>query len=167
MLSNFSWKAARDETGQLTYFLSGKITENSMIQQFAGEIRAFTGMKIALDMSGLTEVNSSGIASWMKFIEFLKNNKIVVEYLNCSVTIVQQMNMVRQFNGGFTVKSIYAPYYCPKCDEESTVKMTIPPGATSSIIDIKESILCDNCQGQKEFDDIAESFLSFLDNIKA
>lgn len=163
MSKQFMWKAARSEHGQITYYLSGEITENSPIKQFAGEIQAFTGMTILLDMSDLHEVNSSGIANWMKFIEFLKNHKITVEFIKCSVTIVQQMNMVRQFSGGFKVRSIYCPYFCPNCDTESIVKIEIPEGATSNIVDLPENISCDNCDGTREFDDLAESYLSFLD----
>jgi ABC-type transporter Mla MlaB component len=163
MADQFMWKAARDEQGRITYFLTGNITENSPIQKFAAEIQTFSGMTIHLDMSGLNEVNSSGIANWMKFIEFLKNNNIKVEFSNCSVTIVQQMNMVRQFSGGFKVASIFAPYFCPKCDAESIVKLDIPDGATSSIVDLKDNLPCGVCGEEKEFDDIAESYLSFLD----
>lgn len=157
------WKAARDANGKISYFLSGSITENSPMQKFASEIQAFSGHTISLDMSGVHEVNSSGIANWMKFIEFLKNNNIKAEFVNCSVTIIQQMNMVRQFNGGFKVKSLFAPYFCPNCDEESEVLVTIPEGATSSIVDLKDSLKCETCNNNKEFDDIADSYLSFLD----
>ena len=48
MSKQFMWKAARSEHGQITYYLSGEITENSPIKQFAGEIQAFTGMTILL-----------------------------------------------------------------------------------------------------------------------
>ena len=73
------------------------------------------------------------------------------------------MNMVPQFKGKYHVSSAFAPYYCAKCDKEHGAEIEIPEGATSSMVQVAESLPCKTCASTMVFDDVLDEYFSFLD----
>jgi hypothetical protein len=86
-------------------------------------IPRFAKQTLVFDLAGVNGINSCGVREWVLFMrEFSKTTDLSLE--NCSVSIVDQFNLVPQTMGNAHVTSFYAPYYCANCDEEVTVLLS-------------------------------------------
>ncbi len=111
---------------------------------------------VVVDLSGVDRVNSFGVREWIRFL-----NALVAAGMRCaldgvSVPMVRQMNMIPQARDGAEVRTIYAPYYCPACDDERTVKLA--SGARAA----PDHAPCPTCGAEMEFDDVPDAFFAFL-----
>jgi anti-anti-sigma regulatory factor/DNA-directed RNA polymerase subunit RPC12/RpoP len=160
----FSWnsKVVADQVVELS--MMGQINEHSPLEQIVHAIKQLPGTKIRIDLTEVENINSSGVGRWLEMIDSFQKHRFDVEFIHCPINIVQQMNMVPQFRGHFHVRSAFTPYYCSNCDKEYIVEIAIPKGAQSKSVPIKESLSCQICGGVMFFDDIPDSFLSFLDH---
>ncbi len=136
--------------------LSGDITEESNFSA----ITDLKPSKVTLNLSEITRINSTGVREWINFVSALQKagTRIVLE--QCSVAIVQQLNMISNFRGGGQVTSVYSPYFCESCEAEHTRLLTLAPGKKP---DLNEPFNCPTCQSLMEFDDLPETYLSFMD----
>ncbi|MEZ4742278.1 MAG: hypothetical protein R3B45_07510 [Bdellovibrionota bacterium] len=123
---------------------------------------------IIFDLSEVENFNSCGIREWIYLIKDYSNlGKLI--FRNCSVTMIDQVNMVPDSIGNAKIESFYAPYYC---ESESCC------GETNRLIQISEHIEtlkekkapefnCESCGKPLEFDALEESYFLFLDNMNA
>jgi hypothetical protein len=110
-----------------------------------------------VDLSEVRRINSVGVRNWMEFVNTLAEKNIEVVFERCSVPIVQQLNMIASFRGRGLVASVFAPYYCSKCDHDHRQLVEL----NGSVVDLEAKMSCPNCGGPLEFDDIAETYLGF------
>lgn len=158
-MSALQWNISSNTTsGELEVELAGSITEKSQIADFIDILKGHSFSRLKIDLSKISEVNSTGIAGWMKFIEYHKQENIDLVFVDVSITIVQQLNMIKQFLGNAHLESFQAPYYCSSCKKESTVTIQIP---NEKKVELATELPCENCGHQKEFDEIIDSYLSF------
>lgn len=155
MESKFTWKTSETKEGYLVIKFTGGLNETNSLDNLVDQIDKF----VLLDMEGVTYINSSGLASWLHFMSSLKRKNTNVVFVRCSIPVVQQMNMIPQFIANFKVKSFFAPYYCSACDTESSVLVDNTQA-------LRDRLPCDNCSAQREFDEIADTYFSFLNSKK-
>lgn len=160
----FSWQTKAMEGSQYEISFQGQINEKSNLEDLYAEISSRPNAKNYINLEGVETINSSGVAKWIELIAKLEEQNLIIEFVHCPIGIVQQMNMVPQFKGKYHVSSAFAPYYCAKCDKEHDVEIEIPKGATSSTVQVKESMPCKDCDSTMIFDDVLDEYLSFLDS---
>jgi eukaryotic-like serine/threonine-protein kinase len=114
---------------------------------------------VVLDLEGVVRINSAGVRDWLMFVSSLERagKKITLE--RCSVSIVQQLNVIAGFRGRGIVASVFAPYYCNSCDRghRELIELTIDVG----VPDLEQAVMCPRCKAPMEFDDLAGSYLGF------
>ena len=131
--------------------LRGNIDEHS---DFA-PILAFQAKSLVIDLSEVLRINSIGVRHWMQFVNDLGNTEVLFE--RCSVPIVQQLNMIAKFRGQGIVASVFAPYFCAKCEHSDTRLIEL----SGDIPKLDAAMQCPQCGGTLEFDDIAQTYLGF------
>lgn len=112
--------------------------------------------RVVVDLSGVDRVNSFGVREWIRFLKALKDVGVGYALDGVSVPMVRQMNMIPQARGGAEVRAIFAPYYCPACDDERALRLAA--GARSA----PAHASCPTCGAQMEFDDVPEAYFAFL-----
>lgn len=153
MANSLSIKIEKRAGGLWAEF-TGDITEDSEFSAVLNE----KPVLLTLDLGGIKRINSTGVREWINFINALKKEGARIAFERCSVAIVQQLNMIANFAGGAEIRSVFAPYICPSCDNEESklidFKATPNP-------DFNAEVKCGNCKEAMEFDDLPESYLAF------
>ena len=142
------------ESGCALVCLSGDVTEET---SFAEVLRVEAPV-LVLDLSQVRRINSAGVREWVNFVAELGRQGRLLVFESCSVAVVQQLNMVVDFRGGAQVRSILLPYYCGTCDAERLQLLDVS-GASPTLATV---LPCATCGESMEFDDLPESYLSFL-----
>lgn len=135
--------------------LSGAITESA---DFARMIEPGTGAALSIDLSDVTLINSCGVREWTRFVATLAPLGRRVTFVRCSPAIVRQLNLISNFCGTGTVRSVLLPYYCDACGAEQQRLLQLDDGEDTIV---EESIDCSSCSGQADFDDIVDRYLAF------
>lgn len=156
MAASLTWKRIDDRP---TFAVSGGLTELADLARLQAEL----GAETELDLGGITQVNSTGVREWLKFIHSVAaaNQRLILR--RCSVTFVNQLNMIRRFAGGAHIASILAPYICPACETASERVLDLVPGLDPNA-KIAEPLPCPSCGTLMAFDDLPAVYFSFLDN---
>jgi anti-anti-sigma regulatory factor len=141
---------ARDDG--LAIRITGAITEGT---DFAAALSAARG-HVVVDLSGVERVNSYGVREWIHFLRSLEAKSSRVTLAGVSVVMVRQMNMIPEVRGKADVTNVFAPYYCPKCEDERTV--ALPEHAKAA----PAHATCPECNTQMDFDDVADGYFLFL-----
>lgn len=146
-----TWKVKQRDTDQLVA-MSGMISEQAKLETLADQVQ---GPVVAFDLGEVTRINSTGVRDWLTLIRALKAKGIEIALERCSVPIVHHLNMISGFEGGGTVRSVFAPYYCAACNREDQQLVSLDAG---SEIHIDETRVCPECGGPMEFDDLPEHY---------
>jgi len=76
---------------------------------------------VALDLEGVTAINSVGIREWIKWVKTMPAS-VKLSVRKCPKIIVDQINMVAGFlPQGTTIESFYVPYYADSSGSEKMV----------------------------------------------
>src|SRR5262249_22282395 len=108
-------------------------------------------------------INSCGVRDWVNWLGRLEKQGGKPIFVECSPSIVAQVNLVHNFTGNGAVKSFYAPYFCPNCDHEKVLLIETRDAAAEKNFRAP-SCRCDECDGPMDFDDMEESYFAFLSN---
>lgn len=123
---------------------------------------------IKFDLSGIENFNSCGIREWIYLVkDFSKLGTLVFQ--KCSVTMIDQINMVPDSIGSATIESFYAPYYChgEKCEKEVTHLIEIKPHLKTLLDMNAPNFACDSCGNTLDFDALPDSYFMFLRTLTA
>ncbi len=142
--------------GKTVVYLSGVIDENADLDKSIGDLSGIVDI-ICRDIQRL---NSMGIKSWLKYFQGLKAKGCAIRFQECSIAIIEQLNLISNFLIGAPVDSIFVPFVCTKCFLEHSVLFDVED-LKSHQLQVPE-ILCTRCQSKACFDDIAEDYFSFL-----
>lgn len=147
--------------GVSTLKLSGVIDEDNELAGLEGKI---SGGPVVLDLAEIDRINSCGVRDWVNWLGRVEKGGAKMVFVNCSPAIVAQINLVHNFTAAGIVKSFYAPYYCPRCQKEKQLRLETRDLVSQAPISQAPTCRCDECDGPMEFDDIEESYFSFLNN---
>ena len=136
--------------------LSGSVDESTNFDSLVGPVPA----ELIVNCKEINRINSVGVKAWIKFFSNCSSRGVKIKFLECSTSIVEQLNMISNFNCLGVVESIYVPYACSTCKKELL--------GLYKTEDIKKnnsqapSMDCGQPQCKAEFDDIEEEYFSFL-----
>ena len=137
----------------------GSVEENVNFEQVVGPCPP-ANSEMHVNCKGVTRINSVGVKSWIRYFQNIKAKGVNLKFVECSTTIVEQLNFISNFNCGGEIISIYVPFSCDKCHTElvglfkadvlKKLKYKVPP------------LKCSKCGGQAVFDDVPEEYFAFM-----
>jgi anti-anti-sigma regulatory factor len=154
------FQASVQHRGDMSYVkLGGVIDEDNELGDLVDKIPQGTAV---IDLGEIERINSCGVRDWVNWLSKLEYNGTRSVLVECSPSIVAQINLVNNFTGNGVVKSFYVPYFCPECDEEKVLlveatDMGPPPHEPPTC-------RCDECDLVMDFDDMPDSYFAFLSN---
>lgn len=145
-----SWEVVEKDEETLVVF-TGNLNEKSRLE----ELKSLTG-KVTFDLAGIYRINSVGVTHWINFINDLEHVSELF-LVRCSIPVVGQLNMVRDFKGKSRVISFYAPYVCPDTGDEEEILLTREDlGDSFTPPKIKSD------EGEMVLDDLPKRYFTFL-----
>ena len=110
----------------------------------------------------VSNINSCGVRAWIHFIR-RNSAKHKMIYEGCTPEIVSQINMIPDFKGNATIKSVLASYHCPSCDTTQLIRfergVNLPQSADEGV----EAVACPNCNNVMENEELEEEFFAWVD----
>ncbi len=147
-----------DDEEKTVLWLNGVIDEETDLESITVNLRP----TIRFNLRGVSRINSFGVREWINMVQSL-GERHVLEFEECSVPIVEQLNMISNFFGNGSVISFHAPYMCGVCNDHET-EVLIKAGEMDS--DCRVSApkkRCPDCDAVMEFDDIESEYFLFLE----
>jgi CheY-like chemotaxis protein len=150
------WEIVEDD-GVQRVIMEGDFDEYTDFAPLGGRLRG----RVEFDAEGVRYINSAGTHRW---VHFLRELHAVTEcsFSRCSVAFTSQAAMVPEVLGTGRVSSVVAPYHCERCgrDEERLLQ-------TQALVRDRQafqipSFGCPGCGGSLVFDELPNSYLSFL-----
>jgi anti-anti-sigma regulatory factor len=147
----------------------GKVINLKMNGSFDETVDLFTlvtetAPEMNIDCRGIKRINSTGVKNWINFFQTLSAKGVAVHFHNCSTAIIDQFNLVANFNAGGTVESLDVPYSCVSCEIELVshfkvadlhkIQFKLPEGK------------CAKCSDKVVFDDDVNEYFGFLMRLK-
>jgi hypothetical protein len=138
--------------------LSGSIDEDSIFTHK----NILDAKEMEVDFKNVDSINSCGVREWFKWLDKIPL-EMPIKYFNCPKFIVDQVNMVAGLlRKGITVHSFYVPYYCEKCNQETSILFTSGKEFVGTKVNAPEDVKCSKCQGPTELDVMEASYFKFL-----
>lgn len=141
--------------------LAGIVDEDNRLGELVEQVAAGT---VVIDLAEVDRINSCGVRDWVGWLGRIEAKPAKVVLVECSPSIVAQINLVSNFTGGGAVKSFYAPYFCAECDQEKVLLVDVadlgPPPVEPP------TCRCDECDLVMDFDDMPDSYFAFLSTQK-
>jgi len=148
----------REGDGWIAARLLGIIDEHSALPRL---LEGRAPSRLLLDLSGVRRINSMGVRDWVHWVEELRHGRTAVVLFDVPPSLMEQVNLIRNFAGGALIHSVLAPYYCAQCDVEATERVetatllrTSPPAPPS--------VRCPQGGCSMELDEVEETFFAFL-----
>ena len=141
--------------------LSGMIDEAAALHELVAGARE-RGGRLALDLGGVTFINSLGVRDWIRMQAAAQQAGLVVELRRVAEVLVHQLNMIIATRGNATVTSFYAPYACDRCGREDSLLIDAVANAPALVKLQPPPMTCPECGAQMDFNDFPERYFSFL-----
>jgi len=140
---------------EVTYLFVGDVDE-SFRQK---EVPRLKKKKITFILEQINNFNSCGIREWIYLVRDI-GELGSLHFVACSVTMIDQINMVPDSLGKGIVDSFYAPYYC-ECGGE--VSRLVQVADCLADLQQKHAPLfnCESCGRNLEFDALEDSYFLF------
>jgi len=120
--------------------------------------------RLYFDLSGIKEVNSIGLRTWA---DFTKKFKGFIVYRQCSVPMMEQLNMVPEALGNKAwVESFYAPFFCPECFKETQIVLELGKSFDPKAKEITSEVNCPSCNQVMEPEFHRDEYFQFVDDLK-
>ena len=136
--------------------IRGRLTES-----FKGEAlgRTLAG-RVVFDLGEVDRVTSFGVREWLAMTSAA--SRMTESYLlRCSEAMVNQLTMIRGFDGGARIASFFAPYLCNDCGQEIERMFDCERDAAEVRALAPAPVPCPRCGGEARFDDDARSYFAF------
>lgn len=140
---------------EVIYRFSGDVDEQ-LKQKDVPRIRKST---IIFELAEINNFNSVGIREWIYLVQDISKLGHL-HFRNCSVAMVDQINMVPDSLGTGVIESFFAPYYC-SCGGEVNRLIVVKDSADLIVNKIAPTFNCENCGAKLEFDALEESYFLF------
>lgn len=149
-----------ESPGQVTYRFKGDVGDtfkHSDVPRVKADL-------ITLDLEGITNFNSCGVREWVFLVkDFGEMSKLT--FTKCSISMVDQFNMVPESIGRGKVASFFAPYVC---ESHGDVEQLLDVSKDKSDLDAQRAPIktCSTCKSDLIFDAMADSYFLFLTPVK-
>ncbi len=141
---------------QVYYVFDGEVDETFR----HGDVPIYGDRSLVFNMAKVTNFNSVGIREWVQLVKKLDETRQPIHFRECSISFVDQINMVPDTKGSGTVESFYAPYYC-SCGKELNKLIMVPEHLKNLQQGEAPNFRCD-CGKDLEFDALEESYFQFI-----
>lgn len=142
--------------------LSGIIDEHNGLRDLTDRMK---NKLLLIDLSGIRRINSVGVRDWVHWLGDLRRKDFRVVMFDCPPSIMDQVNLVRNFSQGATVFTFYAPYYCDRCDKEEDQRLDAFELLRSGSR-VAPAFPCGKPACPNALDDVEENYFAFLDDQK-
>jgi hypothetical protein len=139
--------------------VAGAIDEHADLM---GLLKSAQGGKLALDLAGITFINSLGVRDWIRMQAAATAQGIKIEMRRVAEVLIHQLNMIIATRGTARVTSFIAPYACDKCGREESLVVDAVAHAQSLAALQPPPMTCPECGARMEFNDFPERYFSFL-----
>ncbi|MBV8759574.1 MAG: zinc ribbon domain-containing protein [Deltaproteobacteria bacterium] len=139
--------------------LAGAIDETADLMSLLGRAQ---GGRLALDLAGVTFINSLGVRDWIRFQSTATQQGLQVELRRVAEVLIHQLNMIIATRGTARVTSFFAPYACDKCGREESLLVDAVANAQGLARLEPPPMTCPECGGAMAFNDFPERYFSFL-----
>ncbi len=148
------------EPHQVTYHFQGEVDEHFN----QADVPRIKSEMIIFDLKEIYNFNSCGIREWIYFLNAMqdtqKGGQIV--FRRCSVTMMDQINMIPNTLGNATIESFFAPYYCNRCDIGNVDKLIYFQDKQEQLANSEApKFNCPKCTSELEFDAIEDVYFTF------
>jgi hypothetical protein len=153
---NFTIEITRTSE-EVTYKFAGDVDENFRHK----DVPRIKATVIHFELSAVTNFNSCGIREWVYLVRDLGEMGQKIYFHNCSVPVIDQINMVPDSLGKGHIVSFYAPYFCQQHGE---VNKLIVVDKHMKDLQAKRApeMTCDQCSKVLDFDALEESYFLFF-----
>jgi anti-anti-sigma regulatory factor len=139
--------------------LAGAIDETAHLSGFLARAR---GGRLALDLAGVTFINSLGVRDWIRLVAAAQAAGLAVELRRVSEPLIHQLNMIIAARGDAQVTSFYAPYACDSCGREESLLIDAVAHRERLLRLEPPPMACPECAAPMAFNDFPERYFSFL-----
>lgn len=137
--------------------MGGRITE-----AFKGEVAAqLLRGRVILDLGDVQRITSFGVREWLAMFSgavYLQDCFLA----RCSESVVNQLTLIRKFDGGSHILSFFAPYLCTTCNKPFERLFDRDFDADEIARAAPEAVKCPRCDGSGSFDDDPRSYFAFF-----
>lgn len=140
---------------EVTYRFSGDVDEHFR-QKDVPRIKA---KKVTFVLESVNNFNSCGIREWIYLIRDISELGSLT-FQKCSVTMIDQINMVPDSLGTGVVESFFAPYYCADHNEVNRL-INVKDHISKIAARIAPEMHCEHCSKPLEFDALEDSYFLF------
>lgn len=139
--------------------ISGAIDEAAQLPELL--VHA-AGGRLALDLAGVTFINSLGVRDWIRMQAAAQRAGVALELRRVAEPLVHQLNMIIATRGASRVTSFFAPYACDGCGREDSLLVDAVAHAAQLARLEPPAMPCPECGAQMVFNDFPERYFSFL-----
>jgi hypothetical protein len=147
-----------------------KQTPNEVVYRFVGDVDEHFRQKdvprikkanITFILEEINNFNSCGIREWIYLIRDI-GELGSLKFTRCSVTMIDQINMVPDSLGKGQVESFFAPYFC-QCSNEVNRLIIVAQNLVALQNKQAPEFKCEKCGKNLEFDALEESYFLFAE----
>ena len=147
-----------EKTDEAIYTFVGDVDEHFR-QKDVPRVKKQT---ITLVLEEINNFNSCGIREWIYLIRDLGELGHIV-FKKCSITMIDQINLVPDSLGKGHVESFFAPYFC-ECGGETNRLINVAEHMHTIEQKQAPEFNCDDCGKALEFDALEESYFLFVES---
>ena len=135
--------------------IRGRITE-----AFKGEaLGRALGPRVMFDLADVDRVTSFGVREWLAMMAAAPSTERTLA--RCAEAVANQLTMIRKFDGGARIASLFAPYLCTGCGAALERLLDCERDAAELAALAPAPIRCPRCDGEARFDDDPRSYFGF------
>jgi hypothetical protein len=139
-------------------FLNGKINEdaggplNDLLEKI--------GAKCILNLRDIDEVNSLGVRLWVNFMrEFETKRTVILE--ECPPEVIRHINIIPNFKGKSTIRSLYARYICDHCGNKKLELFKLGEKMPKKLgQEFFLNVTCQSCGQKMEMEELENEFFA-------
>lgn len=150
-----SWRI-RGRPGLMTVRFFGEIDDGADFTELKGRL----GPRLVFRLGEVRRVDGRGTLAWVRFMRDLDGHEVA--WTHCSPAIVARLNVVADFAGGATVRSLLAPYACAGCGGKEDRLIDVRSDLAGRALGESPVFACDECGKPLELDDLPERYFGFL-----
>jgi anti-anti-sigma regulatory factor len=137
--------------------LSGVVDEDNDLNEV---LKRISRSVVVINTANVERINSCGVRDWVTWLGDLEK-RAEIFLVECSPSIMSQVNLVSNFLRSGVILTFFAPYYCVECDTSRMLIIDAEDARTKLPFKAPTS-RCEQCDHAMEFDDIESSYFSFL-----
>lgn len=146
----------REQQGNtLILRLSGVIDETVDFNAVIGA----TAPDTVLQCKEVSRINSVGVKAWVQFFQDRAAKGTKLRFVECSPSIVEQFNLIRNFACGGRIETVYLPFSCTSCKKSLVGLFKVEDLKRSNFA--TPTLKCTKCGANAVFDDVPEEYFRF------